>query len=77
VILFDQRGCGLRHICSLGQQISTWDLVADIERLREMAGFEQWLVFGGLPGLTLALAYPETHPEHVARALVLRGIYSA
>ncbi|XIF03839.1 alpha/beta fold hydrolase [Serratia marcescens] len=38
-----------------------WHLVADIERLREMAGVEQWLVFGGSWGSTLALAYAQTH----------------
>ena len=41
---------------------TTWHLVADIERLREMAGFDKWLVFGGSWGSTLALAYAETHP---------------
>jgi len=40
-----------------------------------MAGFEQWLVFGGSWGSTLALAYAETHPAHVSE-LVLRGIYT-
>ena len=42
---------------------TTWHLVADIERLREMAGFDKWLVFGGSWGSTLALAYAETHPR--------------
>lgn len=26
---------------------TTWDLVADIERVREKLGIEKWLVFGG------------------------------
>ncbi|VFR32170.1 Proline iminopeptidase [plant metagenome] len=47
----------------------------DIERLREMFGFEKWQVFGGSWGSTLALAYAQAHPERVSE-LVLRGIYT-
>ncbi|ODN64614.1 prolyl aminopeptidase, partial [Burkholderia cenocepacia] len=54
---------------------TTWDLVADIERLREMVGAEQWLVFGGSWGSALAIAYAETHPERVS-ALIVRGIFT-
>lgn len=74
VILFDQRGAGrsLPH-ASLDDN-TTWHLVHDIEQLREHFGIEQWLVFGGSWGSTLALAYAESHPERV-RALVLRGIF--
>ena len=75
VILFDQRGCGRSTPFASLENNTTWHLVADIERLREMAGFEQWLVFGGSWGSTLALAYAETHPERVSQ-LVLRGIYT-
>jgi proline iminopeptidase len=42
--------------------------------IRERFGVEQWLVFGGSWGSTLALAYAEKHPERV-RGLVLRGIF--
>jgi len=74
VLLFDQRGCGgSRPFASLDRN-TTWDLVADIERLRAMAGVERWLVFGGSWGSTLALAYAETHPDRVT-ALILRGIF--
>ena len=75
VLLFDQRGCGrsLPH-ASLDNN-TTWHLVSDIERLRtEVMGAEQWLVFGGSWGSTLALAYAETHATHVTE-LVLRGIF--
>jgi proline iminopeptidase len=54
---------------------TTWDLVADIERLREMIGVEQWLVFGGSWGSSLGLAYSETHPQRVS-ALIVRGIFT-
>ena len=74
VILFDQRGCGRSKPFASLDNNTTWHLVADIERLREMIGVETWQVFGGSWGSTLALAYAETHPEHVSE-LVLRGIY--
>jgi proline iminopeptidase len=75
VTLFDQRGCGRSTPHAGIEANTTWHLVADIERLREMAGVERWLVFGGSWGSTLALAYAETHPERVSE-LVLRGIYT-
>lgn len=75
VILFDQRGCGKSTPHASIEANTTWHLVADIERLREMIGAEKWLVFGGSWGSTLALAYAETHPERVSE-LVLRGIYT-
>ena len=75
VLLFDQRGCGrsLPHACL--ENNTTWDLVADIERLREMCGVDKWQVFGGSWGSTLALAYRETHPERVSE-LIVRGVYT-
>lgn len=75
VILFDQRGCGRSTPHAELEANTTWHLVADIERLRELAGFDKWLVFGGSWGSTLALAYAETHPERVSE-LVLRGIFT-
>nr|WP_275448465.1 prolyl aminopeptidase [Mesorhizobium sp. IRAMC:0171] len=75
VILFDQRGCGKSTPNASLEANTTWHLVADIEQLREMAGFDKWLVFGGSWGSTLALAYAETHPERVSE-LVVRGIYT-
>ncbi|MDR7026980.1 prolyl aminopeptidase [Rhizobium rosettiformans] len=75
VILFDQRGCGKSTPHASIEANTTWHLVADIERLRELMGVETWLVFGGSWGSTLALAYAETHPERVSE-LVLRGIYT-
>ena len=75
VILFDQRGCGKSTPNASLDANTTWHLVADTERLREMAGFDKWLVFGGSWGSTLALAYAETHPDRVSE-LVVRGIYT-
>ncbi len=75
VLLFDQRGCGRSTPNATLEANTTWHLVADIERLRRMAGFEKWLVFGGSWGSTLALAYAQKHPGRVSE-LVLRGIYT-
>jgi len=75
VMMFDQRGCGKSTPHASIEANTTWHLVADIERLREMMGVETWLVFGGSWGSTLALAYAETHPERVSE-LVLRGVYT-
>jgi proline iminopeptidase len=74
VILFDQRGCGRSTPYASLENNTTWHLVADIERLREMIGVEKWLVFGGSWGSTLALAYTQTHASRVSE-LVVRGIY--
>ena len=46
-----------------------------MEKLRKHLGIEQWLVFGGSWGSTLALAYAQKHPER-ATELVLRGIFT-
>ena len=74
IVLFDQRGCGKSTPHASLEENTTWDLVADIEKLREHLGVEKWLVFGGSWGSTLALAYAETHPSRVTQ-LVLRGIF--
>jgi proline iminopeptidase len=75
VMLFDQRGCGKSTPHASLDNNTTWHLVADIERLRELMGVDKWLVYGGSWGSTLALAYAETHPDHVSE-LVVRGIYT-
>lgn len=74
IILFDQRGAGRSTPHADLTNNTTWDLVADIEKLREHLGIATWQVFGGSWGSTLALAYAETHPQRVTE-LVLRGIF--
>lgn len=74
VILFDQRGSGKSTPHAELEENTTWDLIKDIETLREKFGFEKWYVFGGSWGSTLSLAYAETHPERAA-GLILRGIF--
>ena len=74
IVLFDQRGSGRSVPHAELAENTTWDLVADIERLRLHLGIARWQVFGGSWGSTLALAYAQTHPERVTE-LVLRGIF--
>jgi proline iminopeptidase len=75
IVLFDQRGCGKSTPYAELRENTTWDLVADMEKLRRRLDIERWLVFGGSWGSTLALAYAETHPDRCTE-LVLRGIFT-
>ena len=75
IILFDQRGCGRSRPFASLEQNTTWDLVADMERVRQHLNIERWQVCGGSWGSTLALAYALTHPDRVTE-LVLRGIFT-
>ena len=74
IILFDQRGCGKSTPFGELRENTTWDLVADMERLRELLGVERWQVLGGSWGSTLGLAYAETHPDRVTE-LILRSVF--
>lgn len=74
IILFDQRGAGMSTPNAELKDNTTWNLVKDIEALREMFKVDKWVVFGGSWGSTLALAYAITHPERV-KGLILRGIF--
>jgi proline iminopeptidase len=74
IILFDQRGCGKSTPYAEIRENTTWDLVADIEKLRTHLGVDRWQVFGGSWGSTLGLAYAQRHPERVTE-LILRGIF--
>jgi proline iminopeptidase len=74
IILFDQRGCGRSTPHADLVDNTTWDLVGDIERIRQHLDIDRWLVFGGSWGSTLALAYAESYPHRVA-GLILRGVF--
>ncbi|MFT5219761.1 MAG: proline iminopeptidase [Planctomycetota bacterium] len=76
IILLDQRGCGKSKPHASLEHNTTWDLVDDLEKIREFLDIDRWVVFGGSWGSTLALAYAETHPERVS-GLILRGIFLA
>lgn len=74
IVLMDQRGCGRSTPFASLEDNSTWHLVSDLEVLRNELKIDEWQVFGGSWGSTLALAYAETHPDRVSE-LVLRGIF--
>ena len=76
VVLFDQRGCGRSRPHASVENNTTWHLVRDIETIRQTLGIEQFVVFGGSWGATLALIYAISHPDRV-RHLVLRGVFLA
>ncbi|HJV83192.1 prolyl aminopeptidase, partial [Noviherbaspirillum sp.] len=74
IVLFDQRGAGKSTPLGEYRNNTTPLLIDDIERIRDMLGIEQWLLFGGSWGSTLALAYGQAHPERCL-GFVLRGIF--
>jgi len=74
IIVFDQRGCGRSRPQANLEDNTTWHLVSDMEALRDFLQIDQWLIFGGSWGSTLALTYAQTHPERVSE-LILRGIF--
>lgn len=72
IVQFDQRGCGhseprVDATADLSTN-TTGRLIADIERLRRHLGIERWVIRGLSWGVTLGLAYAETHPERVIAA---------
>ncbi len=74
VIIFDQRGAGRSRPLGELRDNTTPHLVRDIEVLRQFLGIEDWLLFGGSWGSTLALAYAQEHPNRVL-GCVLRGVF--
>lgn len=74
IVLFDQRGCGKSTPFAELNENTTWDLVADMEKIREHLKISNWAVFGGSWGSTLALSYAITHPQNISE-LFLRGIF--
>ena len=74
VVIFAQRGSGRSRPHAELRENTTWDLIADIETLREKFGIDKWYVFGGSWGSTLSLAYGINHPDRCL-GLILRGIF--
>lgn len=73
-VLFDQRGCGRSRPTAAVVANTTWDLIADVETIRETLSIARFILFGGSWGATLALTYAITHPDRV-RHMVLRGVF--
>lgn len=74
VVIFDQRGAGRSRPLGELRDNTTPHLVRDIEVLRQFLGIENWLLFGGSWGSTLALAYAQEHADRVL-GCVLRGVF--
>ncbi|HXW60658.1 MAG TPA: prolyl aminopeptidase [Myxococcota bacterium] len=74
IVLFDQRGCGKSTPFGELRHNTTFDLVADMEKIRDHLGISSWHVFGGSWGSTLSLTYAICHKER-ALSLTLRGIF--
>ena len=74
IIMFDQRGCGKSTPFAELKENTTWDLVDDIEKIRNHLSIDNWIVFGGSWGSTLSLAYSQTYPNS-CKGLILRGIF--
>ena len=74
IIMFDQRGCGKSTPFAELNENTTWDLVNDIEKIRNHLNIDQWVVFGGSWGSTLSLAYSQKNPN-ACKGLILRGIF--
>jgi proline iminopeptidase len=75
IVIFDQRGAGRsRPLASEPDADLTTNtihhLIADIEALRQFLDVEKWTILGLSWGTTLALAYGQAYPQHVA-AIVL------
>ena len=76
IVLFDQRGSNRSTPKGEVRNNTTQLLLQDMELIRKQLSVEQWLLFGGSWGSTLALLYAQTHPQRV-RGMILRGIFLA
>ncbi len=75
-ILYDQRGAGRSRPAGVLAGNDTYQLVHDLERLREWLEIERWLLFAGSWGATLALLYAQRFPDRVS-GMVVRGTFLA
>ncbi|WP_026376476.1 prolyl aminopeptidase [Aestuariibacter salexigens] len=76
IIGMDQRGSGRSTPFASLENNTTAHLLADIRMLRKHLNIEQWVLFGGSWGATLALLAAIDDPVSV-KAMVLRGIFLA
>ncbi len=76
IILMDQRGCGQSLPFGEVERNTTQDLIDDMEQIRQQLNIEQWLLFSGSWGSTLALLYAQQHNSNVL-GMVIRGVFLA
>jgi proline iminopeptidase len=75
IILCDQRGAGRSTPHASLTDNTTGHLLSDLEALRVHRDIEQWHLFGGSWGSTLALAYAQAFPQRCL-GMVLRGVFT-
>ena len=75
IVLCDQRGAGRSTPHASIERNTTDHLLSDLEALRAHRDIEQWHMFGGSWGSTLALAYAQAFPERCL-GMVLRGVFT-
>ena len=78
IVQMDQRNCGRSTPSASDPTVdlgtnTTPHLIGDIERLRQLLHVDRWVLWGGSWGVTLALAYAQTHPKRV-RGLILISV---
>ena len=73
IVLPDQRGAGKSTPHAELRENTTWELIKDLEKLREHLGIDKWVVMGGSWGSFLALAYAIMHPTSVS-GVIIRGV---
>ena len=76
IIGVDQRGSGRSTPFGDTDNNITQLLVQDFETIRQHLGIDQWVVFAGSWGSTLALIYAIQYPRFVI-SMVLRGVFLA
>ena len=74
LVLPDQRGAGKSTPHADLRENTTWNLVEDIEKIKNHLGIDKWVVLGGSWGSFLALCYAIRYPESV-KGLILRGVF--
>ena len=74
IILFDQRGSGKSKPKGSLKKNTTNNLIADMEKIRNILKIKKWIIVGGSWGSTLALIYSINNPNRVL-GMVLRGVF--
>lgn len=74
IVLVDQRGSGRSRPHAEIRENTTWDIVEDLEKVRNHLGVDDWVVMGGSWGSLLALCYAIRYPDSVA-GMIIRGIF--
>lgn len=70
IIGIDQRGCGKSTPFGSLENNTTWDIIKDIEKLREHLKIDKWHVVGGSWGSSLTLLYAISHPDRISGMLI-------